>query len=316
MGTRGTAPVLAVLDIGTNSLKLLVGTSDGTRVHTRHFARITTRLGEGLLGSGRISGEAAARTSRALRTLASQARRHGAQSIQGVATYALRTADNGREVARRIAHESGVDVRVLTGREEAMLAYLSARSRLRRRYPATFMLDVGGGSAQFVAVRGTRIAGSHSLALGALRLTERHLHHDPITPGEYDALNHDVARTVRRATDRYAPLASHAALVLVGGSATTALAMSRRGRGHDGDGVLRIGTLRGLERECLRRTTAQRARLPGLPADRAAIMPAGIAVLLHFMEATHRRVAHVTGGGVREGVLLTMAGRESGRSPR
>ncbi|HEU4366288.1 MAG TPA: hypothetical protein VFT13_12580, partial [Candidatus Krumholzibacteria bacterium] len=148
-----TAPPVAVLDIGTNSVKLLVATVHGGRVRTRHFARVTTRLGAGLDGSGRISGAAAAQTARVVKSLAAEARRHGAARILAVGTYALRTARNGARVAREIERAAGLEVRVLTGREEARLAFLSARSRLARPHSVTFMVDIGGGSAQFVAAR-------------------------------------------------------------------------------------------------------------------------------------------------------------------
>lgn len=307
--TRAARPV-AVLDIGTNSVKLLVATTAAGRVRTVYFERITTRLGAGLDESGRITDAAAARTTRAVRSLAATARRHGAARIIAVGTYALRAATNGADVARRIGRAAGSDVTVLDGREEARLSFLSARSRLGHPRPVTFLMDIGGGSAQFVAARGTAIIAAQSLPLGALRLTERHLRHDPIHPAEYQNMRREIDRAVSRVTAPFARLAPRAAFVAVGGSATTALAMARGSTRTRRDGKLRLSDLRRLEHACLTRTIAQRRLLPGLPPDRADIIPAGIAVMLACMTVWRKRVVHVTGGGVREGAILAMETRD------
>jgi exopolyphosphatase/guanosine-5'-triphosphate,3'-diphosphate pyrophosphatase len=296
----------AVIDIGTNSIKLLVAVREGARIRPLHFRRVTTRLGAGLHAHGRIAEAAAARTARAVRALAAEARRHRAGRVVAVGTYALRAAPNGGAVARRIARASGVEVRILSGREEAHLAFLSARAHLARPRPATFLLDVGGGSAQFVAARGGRVLRARSLPLGALRLTERYLHRDPIDPEEHARMRAQIERVVNHVAAPVARLSPRADFVAVGGSATTALAMARGGRRRPWDGVVTIGALRRIERECLARTVAARRRLPGLPADRADIMPAGLAVVLAFAAATRKRKVLVAGGGVREGVILAM----------
>ncbi|HEU4365821.1 MAG TPA: hypothetical protein VFT13_10210, partial [Candidatus Krumholzibacteria bacterium] len=165
--------------------------------------------------------------------------------------------------------------------------------------------------AQFVAARGTTILAARSLPLGALRLSERHLHHDPIHPAEYARMKREIDRALMRVMGRLSDLAPRAAFVAVGGSATTALAMMRRGSTRSQrDGTLRFSDLRRIERECLARTVAERRLLPGLPPDRADIIPAGIAVVLACMTMWRKRVVHVAGGGVREGAILAMETRD------
>jgi exopolyphosphatase / guanosine-5'-triphosphate,3'-diphosphate pyrophosphatase len=306
MGAVRAARPVAVIDIGTNSIKLLVGAASGRRVKPVLFRRVTTRLGAGLSASGRIEATAAARTTRAVRALAAEARRSGAARVVAVGTCAFRSARNGPSVADGIARAAGIEVRVLSGREEARLAFLSARTHIAHPRAATLLVDIGGGSAQFVAARGERIVASHSLPLGALQLTERYLRSDPIDPEEYArmlaVIDHAAGRVVLRAGD----LRRHAALVAVGGSATTALTMARCRRERAESGVLKLSDLRRIEAACLARTAAARRRLPGLPPDRADIIPAGIAVVIAFMRAAGKRVVHVSGGGVREGVILTL----------
>ncbi len=306
--SRARSRRIGVVDIGTNSTKLTVGVVRGDHVDTIYFARRASRLGERLTHTGRISTTAAARTARDVHALGRLARSHGAEVVVAVGTYAFRTAKNGNTVARQIARRSGVPVRVITGREEATLAYLSAVIHLRRPKPYTFLIDVGGGSTEFVAAHRGRIVRARSLPLGALRLTERHLHSDPITPRERRALEREIDRAVARVTSPFRRVrASELDFIASGGSATTALAMlapHRRSRAPVARASRRH--LAALADECFTRTIAQRKRLPGLPADRADIIPAGLAVVLSFLRQSGKRTLAVNYGGVREGVLLAI----------
>jgi exopolyphosphatase/guanosine-5'-triphosphate,3'-diphosphate pyrophosphatase len=307
MNRHETESPVAVLDIGTNSMKLLVATGDGPHVYARHFARVTTRLGTGLHKNGRISPAATARAVDAARKLVAEARRNGATHVVAVGTYAFRAAENGARVAAAIGRAAGIEMRILSGREEARMAFLSARSRLNRAPAAALLVDVGGGSAQWVAARGTTIVGTTSLPLGALQLTERYLHADPIEPAEYLRMKERIDRAVAPVAAKYASIAPRATLIAVGGSATTALAMARRDAGGQSwNGTVSLAELRRLEKACLEKTIAARKRMPGLPPDRAEIIPAGIAVVIAIMTAARKRVVHISGGGVREGVVLAM----------
>jgi exopolyphosphatase / guanosine-5'-triphosphate,3'-diphosphate pyrophosphatase len=303
-------PPVAVIDIGTNSTKLLVGRARAGRVQVVHFERETTRLGAGLDKTGRIGGAAAARTVRVVRRFAAMARRLHASDVTAVGTQAFRTAANGRAVAARIARATGVPVRVLTGREEAIYSFYSARARLARPRPCLVVIDVGGGSTELVVAQRDRVLLARSLPLGALRLTERHLHTDPIAPGEYDWLTREVDAVIARAAACLDALPPRAVdLVACGGSATTALDMARRGRARSYRNLhaLTRAEVRRLERTCLRASLAQRRRLPGLPPDRADIIPAGIAVLISFMTRARKRSVWISDGGIREGVILAQA---------
>ncbi len=301
---------VAVIDIGTNSTKLLVGRARARRVETVYFARETTRLGTGLDKTGQISDAATTRTIRVVRRFAAIARRLHASEITAVGTNAFRDAANGRAVAARIARATGVPVRVLSGREEAIFSFYSARSRLARPRAYLVTIDVGGGSTELVVAERDRVRLARSLPLGALRLTERHLHADPIAPEEYGALTREVDAVMVRVGARLAVLPPRAVdLVACGGSATTALDMVR-GRQRTSRRSMQALTraqVRRLEQTCLRASIDQRRRMPGLPPDRADIIPAGIAVLVAFMVRARKRSVWISDGGIREGVILAQA---------
>jgi exopolyphosphatase/guanosine-5'-triphosphate,3'-diphosphate pyrophosphatase len=300
---------IGVIDIGTNSTKLTLGVVRDHRVITSFFARRPSRLGERLTHTGRISSVATARTTRDVRALATLARAHGAEVVVAVGTYALRTARNGDAVAKSIARKSGVPVRILTGHEEATLSYLSALSRLHRPKRYTFLIDLGGGSVEFVAARRGRVVRARSLPLGALRLTERYLHSDPIAAAERRALERAIDGAVTRVTAPFRRVrAADIDFIASGGSATTARTMIAPRRRPSRAPVVRVSRrqIEVLAEACFARTLSQRKRLPGLPADRADIIPAGLAVVLSFMRRTGKRTLAVSDGGVREGVLIVI----------
>ena len=297
---------IGVIDIGTNSTKLLVGEAHGGGIRNIAFDRRASRIGEKLSRSGRISPMAAARTARDVAALAQVAREHGSGTIVGVATYALRTAANGEAVAKRIARAAGVPVRILSGQEEAALSYVSALLHIPNPKPYTFVLDLGGGSVEFIAARRGQVVEAKSLPLGALRLTERHLHSDPISPRERRALEREVNAAVTRLTTRFGRVPPGSAdFVACGGTATTAVTMLGR-RAYGTHATVRVSELQTLTEKCFELTLAQRKRMPGLPADRADIIPAGLVVVLAFARAVRKRSIVVSDGGVREGVLLAI----------
>jgi exopolyphosphatase/guanosine-5'-triphosphate,3'-diphosphate pyrophosphatase len=228
--------------------------------------------------------------------------------VVAVGTYAFRAAKNGDAVARRITRHAGVPIRVLTGHEEATLSYLSVLMRLRRPKPYTFLIDLGGGSVEFVVAHRGRILRARSLPLGALRLTERHLHSDPITRAQRVIMEREIDVAVSRVIAPFRRVQpTKIDFVASGGTATTAFAMLATHR-TSRVSVARV-TRAGLEKladDCFARTLAQRKRLPGLPADRADIIPAGLAVVLAFMQHARKRTLAVSDGGVREGVLLAI----------
>jgi len=305
---------LAVIDIGTNSAKLMIARvrPDTGAVTELRFATETTRIGEGCSSTGQVAASALFRTVSALQRYRNLVEQFGCEASFAFSTEALRIARNTEDVVRTIAEQTGLEVRVLSAREEARFAYLSARMRLPRLKAHALLFDVGGGSTEVVWARGEEILVATSLPLGALHLTESYLRTDPIDPREFDALRTHVRETV---VSRIGPpvlsnLRARAIdLVASGGSITTLRDM--RDAGSAGPALvspkLRIGDVRRLEKTCLALTLARRKRVPGLDPDRADIIPAGLAIVLAFMESTGKRVLTVNPGGVREGVLVHVA---------
>lgn len=302
----GDSPILGVVDIGTNSVKLLVGRYDGRRVHAIHFDRATTRLGRDLENERWIGDDEIDATAVALARFANDARRHGADDVFAFSTWVMRRARNADDVRRAFHARCGVDVRVVSGRSEARFAYLSARQALERPKPSILAVDVGGGSTECVLGRGDSVVAARSVPLGALHLTERFLRSDPPTEAEYEAMERHIHRTVSRALAALGTIEpAKTDLVASGGTPAVAAWMTRHKEPGTATGEsIRIDELRALEQTCATLPVARRCNLPGLPADRADIIPAGLAVVAAFVDGAGKRVLRVNEGGVREGALI------------
>jgi len=297
----------AAIDIGTNSVRLLVAdVIDSEPVRPRSqpqvpappgpsspslhspvspvLRRLTiTRLGEHLDATGLIQPAAAARTAAAVEEFIPLAVASGAPVPLVVGTYALRVARNPQELLARLT----VPARVLSGDEEARLGYEGALAGFAWPPPAGpfLVLDIGGGSVELTWGAGAQVAGTLSLPLGAVVLTEEYLSHDPPTAGEIEALRAALGRDLR---PRLAAMTVHGTQVLgVGGTITTMAALAQRLDPYDPDRVhgfrLRRLTVEEITGRLAELPVAGRRRLPGLQPERADIIAAGALVLQYVM---------------------------------
>lgn len=266
----------AVVDIGTNTVLLLVADRDGAgRVRiARDEARIT-RLGQGVASTGRLDETAIERTVQTLadyRTLAEEA---GAVLVP-VATEGLRLANNQHEFLARAEVALGVPVRVISGEEEAELSYLSV-AREQGDGPLR-VLDIGGGSTELVVGTGETLLSRHSHPVGSVRLTERWIDADPPTPASLRAIEATV-----HAAFAAQPVEPYPVLHGLAGTVTTAAALLLGLTDYDRDRV--DGTrwpgaiIRELRDALASETLAERSRRPCLPVGRADVIVAGLSIL-------------------------------------
>ena len=188
---------VAVVDIGTNSTRLLIAEVDPSTGAIEELVRRSevTRLGAGVDSGGSLSEEA---ITRVLHTLADYRRAidsHDCTTNLAVLTSAARDAANGAGFAAHVRDDYGLDARVLTGEEEAQLTFLGAMSDRPGSTEPTVVIDIGGGSTEFIVGLG-RTAGFHvSLPAGVVRMSERHIHSDPPAPRELQSLARDTRAT-------------------------------------------------------------------------------------------------------------------------
>lgn len=299
---------LGIIDVGTNSLHLLIGRLGRTGAfRVIHQERALVRLGEGGLAAGRLTGPAMRRALTVLARYASAMRRFHVERVEAVTTSAVREASNGRAFARRARTRLGIPLRVISGPEEARLAYLGVLRARRVRQPAAF-IAIGGGSAQVVHGKGTCLRYAASVPLGAARLTQRFIRHDPPRLEEVDALRRAVQRAWRPIVRA---LRRHRWRRALGGSAMIYHVMRaahrrRHRRPPASPHRLTIAqqSLRELTAWLSGSTAAARERLPGLDPGREDQALAATIALLSWMEGCGIATLRYAPGSIREGLVM------------
>ena len=279
---------IAVVDIGTNSTRLLLADVEDGSVAELDRRTTVTRLGEGLEASGRLSEDATGRVLAALADYREAIDRLGAERVIAVATSAMRDAANGPEFRDEIKRRFGIDARTISGDEEARLTFLGATAG-RDAGAETLVIDIGGGSTEYVAGHPGRDPDFHvSTRMGSVRHTERHLHGDPPAAEELAALADD-ARSIVEA-DVPAEVRDRVdAGIAVAGTATSLAAIDQQLDPYDPERVhgyrLSRASCEALLKRLARLTVAQRREVPGLHPDRAPTIVAGAGILLESMRA-------------------------------
>lgn len=310
---------LAAIDLGSNTIRLLVADADPERgIRPVHGEQVIVRLGARLEASGKLAPESMDRALAVVREYRARARAHGAERVIAVATAAVREAENREEFVERLSTELRLTPRVVTGEEEARLTLLGAVWGVPA-VPSPFcLLDIGGGSTELVVARGASPLGGVSLRLGVVSLVERFLHADPVDWADYTACAGYVAdRLAAEAWPTIRPMAPRA-LVGTAGTITTLAALDLGLSAYDPARVqghrLTVAAMRGLLVRLGALHVAERARLPCLEPGRADLVIPGIAVALAVADGVGLGELTVADTGLREGILLDAVGW-TGRVP-
>ncbi len=304
---------VAVLDIGTNSTRLLIADVDGDSGAVKEILRESrvTRLGAGVDAGGSLSEEAIGRVLEALGDYRRQIDAHDCQANLAVMTSAVRDAANGEEFANRVRQDYGLDAQILRGEQEAQLTFLGAMSGRPAAIQPTVVIDIGGGSTEFIVGVG-RSAGFHvSVHAGVVRMSERHIHHDPPHPAELAALARDTREAFLDAipADERGPVTAG---IAVAGTATSAASMEQKLVPYDPDRVhghpLLLASVELLLAKLAEMTEAQRRKVPGLHPDRAPTIIAGMVLLSVAMRVMDLEQVEVSEHDILYGGALRLAG--------
>ncbi len=311
---------IAAIDIGTNSIHMVIAEAtrgDGFAVLDRE--REVVQVGRGSFLDGRLRGVAMKRTAAALRRFVQLARRHSVERILCTATAAVREARNGGEFLKLARRESGVSPRVIPSEEEGRLIHLAVQAALRLGDEPALIVDIGGGSAQLVHVKGAELLRVAGVPLGALRLTETLLDRDPPSERDLVALRRHVRKSLRTAL---ASFSGPAPKSMFGSSGSIhALAQLAHQQDHGralpqvNGHVLTLASLARLNRRLERMPRAQRERLPGIDAARAEILIPGAIVLEQVLRLSGLRSITLSDYGVREGLVTDWLRRHAQELP-
>jgi exopolyphosphatase/guanosine-5'-triphosphate,3'-diphosphate pyrophosphatase len=277
------------------------------------------RLGQGVDATGRLAPEAIERTRTVLAEYTAQAQDLGATAVRMAATSATRDAKNRQDFEDMVVGTLGQAPDVITGREEAELSFLGATASLdaaARAHgaepprPPFLVVDIGGGSTEFVLGDGGGVRAARSVDIGCVRLTERHLHGDPPTPEEIRRAEDDI----RGALDHVraeVPVAEAGSLVGLAGSVTTVAALALELPAYDADAIhgsrIPVEAVRAVTADLLAATRERRAALPVMHPGRVDVIGAGALVLRVLMDEFGRDEVVVSEHDILDGIALRLA---------
>ena len=294
---------MASIDIGTNTILLLIAEAGQGEINPLFEMETVVRLGEGVHKNGILSKEA---MERGLRTLSEYLERCQAMKVQDVfaaGTSALREAKNSKVFLKLVKEKLDLSIEVISGEEEAQLSFLAVAKDLQEREKSILVVDVGGGSTEFILGRGDQINQWISLPLGSVRFTEEFLHSDPVQQEEWNRME----RQIRDSLVDIPYSREQLTMVAVGGTATTLASVEQGLEDFIAEKIHHFV----LEKEALRnqlslfrsKTFDERKKIPGLPMARADVILAGAAILYLAMEKVRCPSVLISCHGVRYGLV-------------
>ncbi|MGH3771755.1 MAG: exopolyphosphatase [Pseudonocardiaceae bacterium] len=309
---------VGAIDCGTNSIRLLVADVSGGALVDVHREMRIVRLGQDVDATGRLAPEAVERTRVALADYTAITRRAGARRVRMVATSAIRDATNREDFFTMVRRTLGTDAEMITGDEEARLSFTGAVGGLDPADGPVVVVDVGGGSTEVVlgAWDGGRaeVTATRSVNVGCVRITERYLHSDPVTPEEVSAARRFATRTLREVFAEV-PVQRARTWVGVAGTVTTLSAITQRLPAYDSERIhlsrLSLEHVRGTAECLLASTHQQRAANPVIHPGRVDVIAGGALIAAVLAEELYTRAGIaelvVSEHDILDGIALGLA---------
>jgi exopolyphosphatase/guanosine-5'-triphosphate,3'-diphosphate pyrophosphatase len=300
---------VAVIDIGTNSTRMLIGDVDGGTVEEVERRTTVTSLGRGVDHAHWLSSDAVEMVCNVIADYRSRYQELGAERVMAIATSAVRDSDNGDAFIAELRERFNLHTRLLSGEEEAYLTYLGATAE-RPRGENTLVLDIGGGSTELIVGSGIEVGFHSSLQAGTVRHSERYLGADPPNPHQLEDLASDVGGQIAAALAAGSGVGAENAIA-VAGTPTSLAAVDQKLEPYDPTRVhgYRLG-MRTVQRMLSRLASmplAERLRVPGLHPGRAPTIVAGTVILVQVMRAFGVEEIEVSERDILHGSALSAA---------
>lgn len=281
---------LASIDIGTNTIRLLIADVVGDNLKDIRREAVITRLGQGVDKTRRFSSEAMERTLEVIADYKRMIDEAGVESFRIVATSAARDAQNGQEFVDEVKNRFGFDVLILSGMEEAMWAFLGATSDFPfpKPYSRPVVIDIGGGSTELAYGQGMSLQKIYSLDVGSVRLTEMFVKSDPPSPAEIESVKSYVQEKVASPIEEIVKADSDLIGIGVAGTITTLSAIDQKMEVYN-PGKIHLSTLtveeiRDILGQLVSVSLEDRKKIPGLERKRADVIIAGTVITLEILE--------------------------------
>jgi len=298
-------PTFAAVDIGSNSVRLKIAKTARGRLQTLHEDREVTRLGESVFANRMLDPQAMSTTMQVLQRFHRAAQEHAVDRVRVVATSALRDANNSRALVDWVRTATGWRVEVISGLEEGRLIHLGILSHAHIAHSRALLIDLGGGSCELTLSNDGHIEDMVSLPIGAVRLTQTFVHHDPPKKKELEQMRGIIQREISRTRKRI----THARLQISIATSGTPAALASLHASKNNDSkpltVPQAAVVKWMT-ELSRRNLAQRSALPGIGPRRAEIIVAGSMVFAELMRLCNLPSFRYLPLGLRDGLLAQM----------
>jgi exopolyphosphatase/guanosine-5'-triphosphate,3'-diphosphate pyrophosphatase len=309
-----TAPRFAFIDIGTNTILCLIAElRDGGRFRVLNDLAEIARLGEGVDATGAINPQAEQRSAQVLRGYLETCEALGVAEIVAVGTSALRDARNGGAVLERWRAQLGLNVRLISGAEEAGYSFLAVQKGLSVDAQELLVADIGGGSTELIRGNRLGISGALSVDIGTVRLTERFIRSDPVSVVDFNAMVAAIDSELERLRQRWPQVTAASAWVGIAGTFTTLAAVELQLARYSHSAVhgrqLTQSEVQRQIRLFQSKTVAERKTITGLEPKRADVILAGACLIDSMMRLYGRGQVLVSDEGVRYGLLYERLGR-------
>jgi len=296
--------LFAAIDIGTNTIRMLLAEVGPEGLAPVRYERCITRLGGGLCPVKGLAPDARERTLCALRAMKSQLDAHNVRRIRAVGTQALRLAANGAAFVHSIRQELDIDVEIISGDEEARLSALGVCEALNPRPPSCLIFDIGGGSTEFILLEGDQRRFARSYPLGVVRLAESPEDSVKVIDGILDRLGDDLR-------EAGVEVAETTALVGTAGTVTTIASLDLEMTDYDWRRVNNHRVSRDRVEDFLDRlrplAVAEREQLPGMEKGRGDLIVPGLTIVAGLLRKFGKREIIISDFGLLEGIVLDLA---------
>ena len=298
--------VIAAIDIGTNSMRFMLCEIEGNIIAKKKKELIITRIGKDVSKTGMITEKSRIRNIEALKYFKNKADRHGAQEIFSVATSAVRDALNGEAFVDDALIQTGMNVRILSGEEEAELGLKGVMSEIQNPQESILVIDIGGGSTELILGSKDSIDYSISIPAGAVRMTEQFITSNPISA-------EDTAKMKNKLDELFKEPLEHLSkkridrIVAIGGTATTTASIFHGLSIYDPEivhnTVINLSFVDSIFKKLKDMSVRERWDVKGLQKERADVMPAGIYILQHLIEGLKKDSLIISENDNLEGII-------------
>lgn len=297
----------AAIDIGTNSMRLMLCEVNGEAIIKKEKELIVTRIGRDVSATRLISDKAMGRNIEALKYFKNRSDKYGAEKVLAIATSAVRDASNKHAFVESAKSEAGIDVMVIQGQEEAELGIVGVMSEIEDSRENVLVIDIGGGSTELVLGSKQGIDYSVSINAGTVRMTEQYVKADPISDGDIENMKNKLSVIFKEPLE-YLSDKKIDKVIAIGGTATTVGAiyygLSIYNPKIVHNTCINIDFISKTFERLRSMTVQERYEVKGLQKERADVIPAGIFIMEHLLEGLNKKEVIISENDNLEGIIV------------